>query len=150
MIILGMGQHAPLDRWLGDETALKVIRMATVPVLAAARETAALPGSSGVKVSGDQPSQHLDTLLPLLFIGRGAALWKRVETAMHDDTSPAEQGVDLVDLEGDGPPAASDHLQLRPLRCTAVDPAVGEHVTHRLNIHPVATCIGEPPYMVSR
>jgi nucleotide-binding universal stress UspA family protein len=43
MIILGMGQHAPLDRWLGDETALKVIRMATVPVLAAAREAAALP-----------------------------------------------------------------------------------------------------------
>jgi nucleotide-binding universal stress UspA family protein len=43
MIILGMGQHAPLDRWLGDETALKVIRMATVPVLAAARETASRP-----------------------------------------------------------------------------------------------------------
>lgn len=33
-ILLGLGQHRPLDRILGTETALRVIRLARVPVLA--------------------------------------------------------------------------------------------------------------------
>jgi nucleotide-binding universal stress UspA family protein len=34
MIVLGIGQHALADRWLGSETALRVMRVAAVPVLA--------------------------------------------------------------------------------------------------------------------
>jgi nucleotide-binding universal stress UspA family protein len=37
LIVLGSGEHAPLDRWLGDETPLKVSRLATIPVLTVPR-----------------------------------------------------------------------------------------------------------------
>jgi nucleotide-binding universal stress UspA family protein len=43
LILLGTGEHAPLDRWLGDETALKVARLATVPVLAVPRDWTGTP-----------------------------------------------------------------------------------------------------------
>jgi nucleotide-binding universal stress UspA family protein len=74
MIILGMGQHAPLDRWLGDETALKVIRMATVPVLAAMRETAALPLRALVAIDfSDHSTRAAKAALEVL--GEGAHLY---------------------------------------------------------------------------
>jgi nucleotide-binding universal stress UspA family protein len=37
MIVLGGGDHPPLDRWLGDETALRVTRLSTVPVVSVPR-----------------------------------------------------------------------------------------------------------------
>lgn len=43
LIVVGAGQHAPLDRWLGDETALKVGRLSSVPVLAVPATTTDLP-----------------------------------------------------------------------------------------------------------
>lgn len=43
IVLVGAGEHAPLDRWLGEETALKVSRMATVPVLAVPRDATGLP-----------------------------------------------------------------------------------------------------------
>lgn len=43
LIVVGAGQHAPLDRWLGDETALKVGRLSSVPVLAVPTTATDLP-----------------------------------------------------------------------------------------------------------
>jgi len=43
IIAVGAGQRPPLDRWLGNETALKVIRLATVPVLVAPHTASDLP-----------------------------------------------------------------------------------------------------------
>lgn len=34
LILVGIGEHGPLDRWLGTETALRVAQLAHVPVLA--------------------------------------------------------------------------------------------------------------------
>lgn len=43
LIVVGAGQRVPLDRWLGNETALKVVRLATVPVLVVPHTAADLP-----------------------------------------------------------------------------------------------------------
>lgn len=43
MILLGIGRHAALDRWLGTETALSVVRLAHVPVLAVQPRATELP-----------------------------------------------------------------------------------------------------------
>ena len=43
LIVLGLGEHGVIDRWFGGETALRVLRLATAPVLAVAPSAAALP-----------------------------------------------------------------------------------------------------------
>jgi nucleotide-binding universal stress UspA family protein len=43
LILIGLGRHRLADRWLGGETALRVMQLAHVPVLAAHPEAAALP-----------------------------------------------------------------------------------------------------------
>lgn len=43
LIVLGLGRHRPVDRWLGSETALRVTRTSPVPVFAAHRALAGLP-----------------------------------------------------------------------------------------------------------
>jgi nucleotide-binding universal stress UspA family protein len=43
LILLGLGSHTRADRWLGDETALRVIRSAEVPVLAVHDQCSTLP-----------------------------------------------------------------------------------------------------------
>jgi nucleotide-binding universal stress UspA family protein len=43
LIVVGIGRHLPVDRLLGSETALEVVRAATVPVFAVAAEPSTLP-----------------------------------------------------------------------------------------------------------
>jgi nucleotide-binding universal stress UspA family protein len=43
LIVLGLGRHTLADRWLGTETALRVMRLAHVPVLAVPADASALP-----------------------------------------------------------------------------------------------------------
>jgi nucleotide-binding universal stress UspA family protein len=43
LIVMGLGRHALADRWLGTETALRVMRLAHVPVLAVPSEATSLP-----------------------------------------------------------------------------------------------------------
>ena len=43
LIVLGIGQHAAMDRWAGREVALQVARLAHVPVLAVPRDVSSLP-----------------------------------------------------------------------------------------------------------
>ncbi len=54
LILLGLGRHSPLDRVFGTETALQVIRLSHIPVLAVPDYASALPGSAvlGVDFSG--------------------------------------------------------------------------------------------------
>lgn len=49
-IVIGIGRHAPMDRLLGDETALHVVRLADRPVLAVTPDFAALPRHAAVAV----------------------------------------------------------------------------------------------------
>jgi nucleotide-binding universal stress UspA family protein len=46
LIILGLGRHRPVDRIFGTETALQVIRLSHIPVLAVPEQTSALPRSA--------------------------------------------------------------------------------------------------------
>ncbi len=43
LIVLGLGEHGMIDRWFGGETALRVLRLAGVPVLAVAPSAETLP-----------------------------------------------------------------------------------------------------------
>ena len=43
LIVMGLGDHEAADRWLGSETALKVMRLADRPVLGAHRTASGLP-----------------------------------------------------------------------------------------------------------
>jgi nucleotide-binding universal stress UspA family protein len=43
LIVIGQGRHALADRWLGTETALRVVRLAHVPVLAVPADARTLP-----------------------------------------------------------------------------------------------------------
>jgi nucleotide-binding universal stress UspA family protein len=43
LIVLGLGRHDAVDRWFGRETALDVVRLAHVPVLAVPAEAAGTP-----------------------------------------------------------------------------------------------------------
>lgn len=50
LVIVGAGQHDPLERWLGGETGLRVLRLATMPVLIAPRGSFSLPRRALVAV----------------------------------------------------------------------------------------------------
>jgi nucleotide-binding universal stress UspA family protein len=43
LIVMGIGRHRPVDRFLGSETAVRVARLAKVPVLAVPATAAGLP-----------------------------------------------------------------------------------------------------------
>jgi nucleotide-binding universal stress UspA family protein len=43
LIVLGLGEHGMIDRWFGGETALRVLRLSSVPVLAVAPSADAIP-----------------------------------------------------------------------------------------------------------
>lgn len=43
LVIVGAGQHDPVNRWLGGETGLRVLRLAMTPVLIAPRGSSTLP-----------------------------------------------------------------------------------------------------------
>ncbi len=50
VILTGLGRHRPLDRVLGTETALQVIRLSRVPVLAVPEQASDLPRSAAFGV----------------------------------------------------------------------------------------------------
>jgi nucleotide-binding universal stress UspA family protein len=54
LILLGMGRHGPMERVLGTETALQVLRLADIPVLAVPHNCTDLPRTAvmGVDFSG--------------------------------------------------------------------------------------------------
>jgi len=50
LIVVGKGEHGRLGRWLGEDTALELVRVARVPVLAVAPGAAGLPRRAVVAV----------------------------------------------------------------------------------------------------
>jgi len=54
LILLGLGRHGPMERVLGTETALKVLRLAHIPLLAVPQDSSDLPRKAvmGVDFSG--------------------------------------------------------------------------------------------------
>ena len=50
LIVMGKGEHGALGRWLGEDTALEVVRVARVPVLAVAPHARGLPRRAVVAV----------------------------------------------------------------------------------------------------
>lgn len=71
--VLGLGRHRPMDRVLGSETALHVIRAATVPVLAAPAAARGLPRSAVVAVDFSSFSRRAAGAA-LALLGSGATL----------------------------------------------------------------------------
>lgn len=57
-IVMGLGRHRPMDRVFGTETALQVIRISHVPVMAVPESTVALPSSAALGVDFSVFSQR--------------------------------------------------------------------------------------------
>ncbi len=73
MIVLGIGRHEVSDRLFGDETALRVLRLADVPVLAVTPGFHALPRRVLVAVDFS-PSSFLAARVALGVVGEKASL----------------------------------------------------------------------------
>jgi nucleotide-binding universal stress UspA family protein len=87
LIVLGLGQHALGDRWFGTETALQVMRLARVPVLAVAEGAHRLPRRAVVAVDFSEFSREAAlALLDLLEPGGEAhlvhVLWRPAPEAL--------------------------------------------------------------------
>lgn len=57
-ILLGLGRHGPMDRVFGTETALQVLRVSHIPILAVPEETDRLPRSAVLGVDFSSFSQR--------------------------------------------------------------------------------------------
>jgi nucleotide-binding universal stress UspA family protein len=67
LIVLGLGEHGIVDRWFGGETALRVLRVADVPVLVVAPSAVALPVKALVAMDFSETSERaLAAAMPLL------------------------------------------------------------------------------------
>jgi nucleotide-binding universal stress UspA family protein len=67
LLLLGMGRHALADRWFGTETALRVMRLANVPVIAVPASTQALPRTAVVAVDFSEFSRDaVETALQIV------------------------------------------------------------------------------------
>jgi nucleotide-binding universal stress UspA family protein len=66
LIVMGLGDHEAADRWLGSETALKVMRLADRPVLGAHRTAGALPRTAVVAADFSIFSERAATLAAAL------------------------------------------------------------------------------------
>jgi nucleotide-binding universal stress UspA family protein len=60
-ILLGLGRHRPVDRVFGTETALQVIRISHIPVLAVPQDAGALPRTAVLGVDFSHFSQRATT-----------------------------------------------------------------------------------------
>jgi nucleotide-binding universal stress UspA family protein len=61
LIVMGLGRHALADRWFGTETALRVMRLAHVPVLAVPADAATLPDGAVAAVDFTEFSRDAAT-----------------------------------------------------------------------------------------
>jgi nucleotide-binding universal stress UspA family protein len=67
LIVLGLGEHGMVERWFGGETALRVLRISDVPVLAVAPTARTLPRRVLVATDFSQPSMRaLRSAIPLM------------------------------------------------------------------------------------
>jgi nucleotide-binding universal stress UspA family protein len=70
LIVMGKGEHGALGRWLGEDTALEVVRLARVPVLAVAPGAMELPRRAVVAIDFSEYSHDAAaTVLDLLADG---------------------------------------------------------------------------------
>lgn len=66
-IVMGLGRHQPIDRFLGAETAVRTVRHADCPVLAVAHTFEALPATAVIGIDFSDASAHaVRVALPLL------------------------------------------------------------------------------------
>jgi nucleotide-binding universal stress UspA family protein len=86
MIVCGLGRHRVMDRVFGDETALRLIRMSDVPVLAAASGLAAAPLRIVVAVDFSETSLRA-ARLALDLAAPGATIYL-THTAPRDSSTP--------------------------------------------------------------
>jgi nucleotide-binding universal stress UspA family protein len=73
LMMVGLGHHGRLDRWIGSETALRIMGRATSPVLAVHPFAIALPAAGVVAVDLGENTRTV-ALRTLSLLGPGAAL----------------------------------------------------------------------------
>lgn len=90
LVVMGIGKHTAAERWLGDEVALHVSRLAPVPVLAVPPTAERRPRSAVVGVDfGDLSLDVADVAAPLL-PPRGALHLCHALAPLSDASDPGE------------------------------------------------------------
>jgi nucleotide-binding universal stress UspA family protein len=98
MLILGLGRHNRLDRIFGSETAIEVMRHASIPVVAVPATSRGLPEHALVAMDFTPASITAATLAAELVPSHGALYVAHVSAFAG---APAEPG-DLIDLYREG------------------------------------------------
>lgn len=94
MIVMGIGRRAPLDRFFGSETALRLIRLADQPVLAVVSEFAGPPRHVAVAIDFSAPSvRAAEEALALLGEGTGTLSLVHVRQTDRRTRKAADDGV---------------------------------------------------------
>ena len=125
LIVLGIGRHAPIDRLMGSETALQVVKATDIPVLAVARDADGVPRHAVAAVDFSDESVAAAHLAADLLGSDGELLLAHVRpnyTAAVDPDRP-------VDLYAAGAQQGFDALVERLVRDHTAPPDV-EHVIH--------------------
>lgn len=130
LILIGIGRHKPVDRILGGEMTLRVIRRAHCPVLAVAGELEHRPRKVVVATDFSPQSMHAArTVLPLLDDGaviHVVHVWQPSATAdptvfaVEEEYARAIAGRlarFVADLHA--PPGVTVHTEVREGRCAA-------------------------------
>ena len=106
MVVIGLGRHRRLDRIFGSETAIDVMRHASVPVVAVPASTRSLPERALVAMDFTDASMAAATLSAQLVPQQGVLYVAHVCPFLGGPTEPG----DLIDLYRAGAQSKLDEV----------------------------------------
>ena len=101
LIILGIGRHSPIDRLFGDETSLRVARLARVPVLAVDESAAEPPRRITAGIDFSPASERAARAALALLGGAGTLRLVHVGPSL-DPPAVGEHGANWAELCASG------------------------------------------------
>jgi nucleotide-binding universal stress UspA family protein len=125
LIVMGLHQHSVLERLVRDETTLRVMRRAAVPVLAATNGLAELPRGIVAAVDFSRASLRA-ARLALSLLGEGGTLWLACVEAARRTRSQADEARHAVFEDGVRAAFARLVRELEPPRGATVEPVLLE------------------------
>lgn len=114
LIVLGAGKHGAFDRLIGSETAVKVARHSSVPVLVVPPKVRHLPKRAVVAIDFTDSSARAATLAASLLDDDGVLVLLHASTLIKTDPKPGA----LADLYTAGAVEKIDELRARIQRVT--------------------------------
>jgi nucleotide-binding universal stress UspA family protein len=131
LIVMGIGRHAPIDRLMGSETALEVIQLTDIPVLAVARGLGSVPARALAAVDFTTQSETAARVAAELLTDDGTLLLAHVRSDWVESIDPLIP----VDIYAAGVERKFDEMERR-LAVGHVAPPVVERGTGSGDVAP--------------